>query len=201
MANLVYGRDFSADGVLEACEVREGDPAPDGSGPLIAARGIEMGHIFQLGRKYAEALGLKVLDQNGKLQTVTMGSYGIGVTRALAAIAEGNHDEKGLIWPRNLAPADVHIVITNKDAHSREYAETLSAELEGTGVQVLLDDRLKTSPGVKFGDAELLGVPTILVIGRGFKDGMLELKDRRSGEARDIAVSDAVREVLTETRP
>ncbi|MFC2393571.1 MAG: His/Gly/Thr/Pro-type tRNA ligase C-terminal domain-containing protein, partial [Rothia aeria] len=175
--------------------------APDGSGPLIAARGIEMGHIFQLGRKYAEALGLKVLDQNGKLQTVTMGSYGIGVTRALAAIAEGNHDEKGLIWPRNLAPADVHIVITNKDAHSREYAETLSAELEGAGVQVLLDDRLKTSPGVKFGDAELLGVPTILVIGRGFKDGMLELKDRRSGEARDIAVSDAVREVLAETRP
>ena len=186
---------------MEACEVREGDPAPDGSGPLIAARGIEMGHIFQLGRKYAEALGLKVLDQNGKLQTVTMGSYGIGVTRALAAIAEGNHDEKGLIWPRNLAPADVHIVITNKDAHSREYAETLSTELENAGVQVLLDDRLKTSPGVKFGDAELLGVPTILVIGRGFKDGMLELKDRRSGEARDIAVSDAVREVLAETRP
>ena len=201
VANLVYGRDFSADGTLEACEVREGDPAPDGSGPLIAARGIEMGHIFQLGRKYAEALGLKVLDQNGKLQTVTMGSYGIGVTRALAAIAEGNHDEKGLIWPRNLAPADVHIVITNKDAQSHEYAETLSAELEGAGVQVLLDDRLKTSPGVKFGDAELLGVPTILVIGRGFKDGMLELKDRRSGEARDIAVSDAVREVLAETRP
>lgn len=200
VANLVYGRDFNADGTLEACEVREGDPAPDGSGPLIAARGIEMGHIFQLGRKYAEALGLKVLDQNGKLQTVTMGSYGIGVTRALAAIAEGNHDEKGLIWPRNLAPADVHIVITNKDAQSHEYAETLSAELEGTGVQVLLDDRLKTSPGVKFGDAELLGVPTILVIGRGFKDGTLELKDRRSGEARDIAVSDAVCEILAEIR-
>lgn len=200
VANLVYERDFSADDVLEACEVREGDPAPDGSGPLIAARGIEMGHIFQLGRKYAEALGLKVLDQNGKLQTVTMGSYGIGVTRALAAIAEGNHDEKGLIWPRNLAPADVHIVITNKDAQSHEYAETLSTELEGAGVQVLLDDRLKTSPGVKFGDAELLGVPTILVIGRGFKDGTLELKDRRNGEARDIAVSDAVREILAEIR-
>lgn len=200
VANLVYGRDFNADGTLEACEVREGDPAPDGSGPLIAARGIEMGHIFQLGRKYAEALGLKVLDQNGKLQTVTMGSYGIGVTRALAAIAEGNHDEKGLIWPRNLAPADVHIVITNKDAQSHEYAETLSTELEGAGVQVLLDDRLKTSPGVKFGDAELLGVPTILVIGRGFKDGTLELKDRRNGEARDIAVSDAVREILAEIR-
>ncbi|MDO5750382.1 MAG: proline--tRNA ligase [Rothia sp. (in: high G+C Gram-positive bacteria)] len=198
VGNLVYGRDFIADGVIEACEVREGDPAPDGSGPLSAARGIEMGHIFQLGRKYAEALGLKVLDANGKQQVVTMGSYGVGVTRALAAIAEGNHDDKGLIWPRHLAPADIHIVLTGKDEASREYAESLSSELEAAGVQVLLDDRPKTSPGVKFGDAELLGVPTILVIGRGFKDGLLELKDRRSGEAREIAVGDAVSQVLTE---
>lgn len=200
VANLVFGRDFTADGVLEACEVREGDPAPDGSGELVAARGIEMGHIFQLGRKYAEALGLKVLDQNGKLQTVTMGSYGVGVTRALAAIAEGNHDEKGLIWPRNLAPADVHIVVTGKDAASHEYAEELSASLESAGLQVMLDDRPKTSPGVKFGDAELLGVPTILVIGRGFKDGVLELKDRRSGEAREISAENAVAEVIAEVK-
>lgn len=200
VANLVFGRDFTADGVIEACEVREGDPAPDGSGELVAARGIEMGHIFALGRKYAEALGLKVLDQNGKLQTVTMGSYGVGVTRALAAIAEGNHDEKGLIWPRNLAPADVHIVITGKDAASHEYAEELSASLESAGLQVMLDDRPKTSPGVKFGDAELLGVPTILVIGRGFKDGVLELKDRRSGEAREVSVENAVAEVIAEVR-
>lgn len=127
VVNLVFGRDFTADGVLEACEVREGDPAPDGSGELVAARGIEMGHIFQLGRKYAESLGLKVLDQNGKLQTVTMGSYGVGVTRALGAVAEGNHDEKGLIWPRNLAPADVHIVVTGKDEASHSYADELSA--------------------------------------------------------------------------
>ena len=200
VANLVFGRDFTADGVIEACEVREGDPAPDGSGELVAARGIEMAHIFALGRKYAEALGLKVLDQNGKLQTVTMGSYGVGVTRALAAIAEGNHDEKGLIWPRNLAPADVHIVITGKDAASHEYAEELSASLESAGLQVMLDDRPKTSPGVKFGDAELLGVPTILVIGRGFKDGVLELKDRRSGEAREVSVENAVAEVIAEVR-
>ena len=200
VANLVFGRDFTANGVIEACEVREGDPAPDGSGELVAARGIEMGHIFALGRKYAEALGLKVLDQNGKLQTVTMGSYGVGVTRALAAIAEGNHDEKGLIWPRNLAPADVHIVITGKDAASHEYAEELSASLESAGLQVMLDDRPKTSPGVKFGDAELLGVPTILVIGRGFKDGVLELKDRRSGEAREVSVENAVAEVIAEVR-
>lgn len=200
VANLVFGRDFTADGVLEACEVREGDPAPDGSGPLVAARGIEMGHIFQLGRKYAQALGLKVLDQNGTLRTVTMGSYGVGVTRALAAVAEGNHDERGLIWPRNLAPADVHIVVTGKDDPSREYAENLSAQLEAAGVQVLLDDRLKTSPGVKFGDAELLGVPTIVVVGRGFKNGLLELKDRRSAQACDIAVTDALDQIMAEVR-
>lgn len=200
VVNLVFGRDFTADGVLEACEVREGDPAPDGSGELVAARGIEMGHIFQLGRKYAESLGLKVLDQNGKLQTVTMGSYGVGVTRALGAVAEGNHDEKGLIWPRNLAPADVHIVVTGKDEASHAYADELSASLETAGVQVLLDDRPKTSPGVKFGDAELLGVPTILVIGRGFKDGVLELKDRRSGEAREISAENAEAEVIAEVK-
>lgn len=200
VVNLVFGRDFTADGVLEACEVREGDPAPDGSGELVAARGIEMGHIFQLGRKYAESLGLKVLDQNGKLQTVTMGSYGVGVTRALGAVAEGNHDEKGLIWPRNLAPADVHIVVTGKDEASHAYADELSASLEAAGVQVLLDDRPKTSPGVKFGDAELLGVPTILVIGRGFKDGVLELKDRRSGEAREISAENAEAEVIAEVK-
>lgn len=197
---LVAGRDFTADGVIEASEVREGDPAPDGSGPLQAARGIEMGHIFQLGRKYAEALGLKVLDQNGKLQTVTMGSYGVGVTRALAAIAEGNHDEKGLIWPRNLAPADVHVVITGKGEEIFSYGDELVAELEAQGLEVMVDDRPKTSPGVKFGDAELLGVPTIVVIGRGYKDGKLELKDRRSGEARDIEVAHAAAEIVAEVR-
>lgn len=197
---LVAGRDFTADGVIEASEVREGDPAPDGSGPLQAARGIEMGHIFQLGRKYAEALGLKVLDQNGKLQTVTMGSYGVGVTRALAAIAEGNHDEKGLIWPRNLAPADVHVVITGKGEEIFSYGDELVAELEAQGLEVMVDDRPKTSPGVKFGDAELLGVPTIVIIGRGYKDGKLELKDRRNGEARDIEVAHAAAEIVAEVR-
>lgn len=196
--NLVFKRDFEADGVIEACEVREGDPAPDGSGPLITARGIEMGHIFQLGRKYAEALDLKVLDQNGKLQTVTMGSYGVGVTRAMAAIAEGNHDDRGLIWPRNIAPADVHVVATGKGGEIVEYAEKLVQELSDSGVEVMFDDRPKASPGVKFGDAELLGVPTIVVVGRGFKEGKLELKDRRSGEAREIDVDSAVKEILRE---
>lgn len=197
---LTFGRDFEADGVIEACEVREGDPAPDGSGPLEAARGIEMGHIFALGTKYAEALGLKVLDQNGKLQTVTMGSYGVGVTRALAAIAEGNHDDRGLIWPRNLAPADVHVVMTGKGEEIAAGAEKLVAELEAAGLEVIFDDRPKVSPGVKFGDAELLGVPTIVVVGRGFADGKVEVKDRRSGEAREVAVADAVAEITAEVR-
>ncbi len=189
---LVAGRDFTWDGVIEAVEVREGDEAPDGSGPLIAARGIEMGHIFQLGRKYADALGLKVLDRNGKLATVTMGSYGVGVTRAIAALAESNHDDRGIIWPRNVAPADVHIVATGKGTEVFEAAETLTVELEAAGLTVLYDDRPKVSPGVKFGDAELIGVPTIVVVGRGLADGVLEVKDRRTGEAQDVAVDEAV---------
>lgn len=197
---LVAGRDFEADGVIEACEVREGDPAPDGSGELMTARGIEMGHIFALGTKYAESLGLKVLDQNGKLQTVTMGSYGVGVTRALAAVAEGNHDDRGLIWPRNLAPADVHVVMTGKGTEIVDGAEALVADLEAAGLDVIFDDRPKASPGVKFGDAELLGVPTIVVVGRGFAAGKVEVKDRRSGEAREVAVADAVAEIVAEVR-
>jgi prolyl-tRNA synthetase len=188
---LVAGRDFTWDGTIEAVEVREGDEAPDGSGPLIAARGIEMGHIFQLGQKYAEALGLKVLDHNGKLATVTMGSYGVGVTRAIAALVESNRDDRGIIWPRNVAPADVHIVATGKGAEIFEAAEKLAGELESTGLTVLYDDRPKVSPGVKFGDAELIGVPTIVVVGRGLTDGVLEVKDRRTGESQNVAVADA----------
>src|SRR5699024_6891349 len=125
-----------ADGTIEAAEVRDGDPAPDGSGPLRLTRGMEMGHIFQLGRKYAEALGLTVLDENGKTAVVTMGSYGIGVTRAVAAVAELYHDEKGLAWPRQLAPADVHIVATGKGQEVFEEAERIAAELEARGAEV-----------------------------------------------------------------
>lgn len=190
--NLVYGRDFTADGTIQAAEVRDGDEAPDGSGPLSSARGIEMGHIFQLGRKYAEALDLKVLDQNGKLVTVTMGSYGVGVTRAVAAIAEGNHDELGLIWPREISPADVHLVATGKDSEVFEKAAELAAELESRGISVLYDDREKVSPGVKFKDAELIGVPTIAVVGKGLTDGLIEVKDRRSGERSDVPLSEIV---------
>ncbi|GAA3288993.1 proline--tRNA ligase [Arthrobacter citreus] len=189
---LVAGRDFTWDGVIEAVEVSEGDQAPDGSGPLEAARGIEMGHIFQLGRKYAEALGVKVLDKNGKLVTVTMGSYGVGVTRAVAALAESNHDEKGIVWPRSVAPADVHVVATGRGEEIFAAAAALSEELEAAGLEVIYDDRPKVSPGVKFGDAELIGVPTILVVGRGLADGVVEIKDRATGVAENVPVAEAV---------
>ena len=197
---LVAERDFGWDGVIEAVEVREGDEAPDGSGPLEAARGIEMGHIFQLGRKYAEALGLKVLDKNGKLSTVTMGSYGVGVTRAVAALAESNRDEKGIIWPRAVAPADVHVVATGRGDEIFEAAAKLSGDLEAAGLEVIYDDRPKVSPGVKFGDAELIGVPTILVVGRGLADGVVEIKDRATGEAENVPVAEAVEYVLRAAR-
>lgn len=190
--DLVAGRDFTADGTIEAAEVRAGDPAPDGSGPLELARGIEMGHVFQLGRKFAEALDLKVLDENGKLVTVTMGSYGVGVSRAVAAVIESSHDELGLVWPRDLAPYDVHVVVAGKDAATHEAADELVAGLEAAGLDVLHDDRPKLSPGVKFKDAELLGMPTIVTVGRGLADGVVEVRDRATGERQDVPVADAV---------
>ncbi|EXJ51230.1 proline--tRNA ligase [Microbacterium sp. MRS-1] len=190
--SLVAGRDFAADGYVEVATVRPGDPAPDGSGPVELARGMEIGHVFQLGRKYAEALGLKVLDENGKLVTVTMGSYGIGVTRILAIIAELNNDDKGLIWPAAVAPFDVQVVATGRDAAAFELAEKLSADLDAVGLDVLYDDRPKVSPGVKFGDAELVGVPQIVIVGRGAAEGQVELWDRRSGERTLVSAAEAV---------
>ncbi len=193
VVDLVYGRDFTADGTIEAADVRAGDPCPRCGSPLDVARGIEIGHIFQLGRKYAEALGLTVLDQNGKQVVVTMGSYGIGVSRAVAAIAEATADDRGLCWPREVAPADVHIVVTGKKGEPQEIeGARLAAALSSAGVRVLLDDRVGVSPGVKFNDAELIGIPTIVVVGRGLADGVVEVKDRRTGERRDLPLADAV---------
>lgn len=192
---LVAERDFSFDGTIESVKVREGDPAPDGSGPLRTERGIEMGHIFQLGRKYAASLDLKVLDKNGKLSVVTMGSYGIGVTRAVAALAEAYHDENGLAWPKQVAPADIHIVVTGKGEELLAAADKLAKEFEAKGMEVIFDDRPKVSAGVKFSDAELIGVPTIVVVGRGLADGVVEVKDRATGERRDVAVTDVVEEL------
>jgi prolyl-tRNA synthetase len=194
--DLVAGRDFTPDGTIEAAEVREGDPCPSCDGTLELARGIEMGHIFQLGRKYADALDLKVLDENGKLVTVTMGSYGIGVSRAVAAIAEYAHDELGLCWPREVAPADVHLVATGKEQEVFDTAAQLAADLEAQGLTVLYDDRPKVSPGVKFKDAELLGMPTIVVVGKGLADGVIEVKDRASGSREDVPVGGIVEHVV-----
>ncbi|MGI9155888.1 MAG: proline--tRNA ligase [Marmoricola sp.] len=204
--DLVAGRDFTPDGTIEAADVRDGDACPrcstdlgDG-GTLESARGIEMGHIFQLGRWFADALDLRVLDANGKLVTVTMGSYGIGVSRAVAAIAEENNDELGLVWPREITPADVHIVATGKDEAIFAAAAQLADELSAAGLDVLYDDRPKVSPGVKFKDAELIGVPTIVTVGRGLVDGNVEVKDRRSGERTDLAVADAAAELVALVR-
>ena len=194
--DLVKGRDFGADGVIDIAEVRAGDQAPDGSGPLELARGIEIGHVFQLGRKYAEALGLQVLDENGKLVTVTMGSYGIGVTRLVAVLAEANRDDKGLIWPESVSPADIYIVAAGKDDHVFEAAEKLAAEFEAAGKTVMLDDRQKVSPGVKFSDAELIGVPNVIICGKGLEDGEVDFWNRRSGDRRSVPLNSVVAEFI-----
>jgi prolyl-tRNA synthetase len=191
VVDLVCGRDFVPDGTIEAAEVRAGDPSPDGVGTLVAARGIEIGHIFQLGRKYTDAFGLDALGPDGKPIRITMGCYGIGVSRLVAAIAEQSHDQYGLVWPRKVAPADVHIVIAGKDEAVRATGEQLAADLDCAGVRVMLDDRTAT-PGVKFADAELIGVPTIVVIGRGLASGVVEVKDRATGERTEVPLDGAV---------
>ncbi|MDT5174520.1 MAG: prolyl-tRNA synthetase [Mycobacterium sp.] len=191
VVGLVAGRDFTADGTVEAAEVREGDPSPDGAGPLVMARGIEIGHIFQLGRKYTDAFTADVLGENGKPVRLTMGSYGIGVSRLVAVVAEQHHDELGLRWPSSIAPFDVHLVIANKDDEARVGATKLAVDLDKVGVEVLLDDR-KASPGVKFKDAELLGVPWIVVVGRGWADGRVEVRNRFTGQTSEVAVGDVL---------
>ena len=199
--DLVMGRDFTADGTIEAAEVREGDPAPDGSGPLNLARGIEIGHIFELGRKYSQALGLTVLDENGKARVVTMGSYGIGVSRVMAALAEANHDDKGLTWPAQIAPYHVQVLATGKDQAVFDVAEQIASSLDADGVEVLYDDRRKVSAGVKFADAELLGLPYTLVVGRDLaKEGTVEIRDRRTGERRSVPADAAAAELSTTVR-
>jgi prolyl-tRNA synthetase len=187
VVGLVAGRDFIPDGTIEAAEVRDGDPSPDGAGSLVSARGIEIGHIFQLGRKYTDAFSVDVLGEDGKPVRLTMGSYGIGVSRLVAVLAEQHHDELGLRWPASVSPFDLHVVIANKDPEARAGAQALAAELDCRGLEVLLDDRT-ASPGVKFKDAELLGVPWIVVVGRGWADGTVELRNRFSGEIREIPV-------------
>ena len=201
VAHLVHGRDFTADGTIEAAEILAGDPCPLCSSPLEIARGIEIGHVFQLGRKYAEIFGLSVLDKNGKPAVVTMGSYGIGVSRAVASIAEVFHDDLGLRWPRAIAPADVHIVITGKgDDGTTQFATDLAQQLETDGLKVLLDDRASVSPGVKFKDAELLGMPIIVIVGRGLAAGTIEVRDRLANTTTDVSSDTVAAHIVTLAR-
>ena len=190
--NVVNGRDFNVDHYVEAAQIRQGDACPKCAAPVVIDRAIEIGHIFQLGRKYAQALNLTVLDQNGKSQVVTMGSYGIGVSRAVAAIAEQSYDEIGLSWPVEVAPAKVHLVATGKEDNIFETAEKIGAELELRGISVMLDDRRGTSPGVKFKDAELIGIPVIVVVGKALENGNVEVRVRKSGEKSEVALAGAV---------
>jgi prolyl-tRNA synthetase len=194
---VTHGRDFEVDAFVESAEVKAGDLCPDCATPVIIDRAIEIGHIFQLGRKYAEALDLTVLDKDGKSKVVTMGSYGIGVSRAVAAIAEQTYDEMGLCWPREVAPADIHIVATGKDDEPFNVAEKFAQDLESAGLRVMLDDRRDASPGVKFKDAELIGIPFIMVVGKGLAEGKVEFRDRKSGEKSEFTLDSALSTIIT----
>ncbi len=194
VVGLVAGRDFTVDGYVEAAEIKEGDPSPSGNGTVKLARGIELGHIFQLGRKYTEAMDVQILDENGKRAVPTMGSYGIGISRMLAVVAEQRHDDKGLVWPVEIAPYQVHVAVANKDAAALEAGDRIAAELSDAGLEVLYDDRPKVSPGVKFKDAELLGMPFIVILGRSFADGVVELRIR-GGETLEVPADEIVAKV------
>ena len=194
--NVTCGRDFKVEHYVQAAEVKAGDNCPSCDKPVIIDRAIEIGHIFQLGKKYAQALGLTVLDKEGKPKVVTMGSYGIGVSRAVAAIAEQTYDELGLCWPAEIAPVDVHIVATGKEDQPFEVAEQIAKDLEAKGLEVLLDDRREASAGVKFKDAELIGVPKIIIVGKSLVDGKVEIRDRKSSDKVEVALADVVKTLI-----
>ena len=194
--NVTCGRDFKVEHYVEAAEVKAGDNCPSCDKPVIIDRAIEIGHIFQLGKKYAQALGLTVLDKEGKPKVVTMGSYGIGVSRAVAAIAEQTYDELGLCWPAEIAPVDVHIVATGKEDQPFEVAEQIAKDLEAKGLEVLLDDRREASAGVKFKDAERIGVPKIIIVGKSLADGKVEIRDRKSSDKVEVALADVVKTLV-----
>ena len=188
--NVVAGRDFTPDGTIEAAEVRAGDPCPACGGELEIRRGIEIGHIFELGRRYTNIFEVDALGPDSKPIRVTMGSYGIGITRAVATIAEQHHDERGLVWPAVVAPAHVHVVATGTDQIPAAIA--LAEQMSAAGLRVLVDDRVGLSAGVKFTDAELLGMPSAIVVGRRLAEGFVELRDRATGTRDDVPVADIV---------
>ena len=192
VVHLVAGRDFTSDGTIDAAAVRSGDWCPRCDGALALQRGVEIGHIFQLGRRYTEALGIQLLGADGSLVTPTMGSYGIGVSRAVAAIAETTADEHGLCWPIQVAPADVHIVVAGRGDEVTDAADQLVTDLAQAGVRVLYDDRADASVGVKLTDAELIGIPSIVVVGKRLAEGSVEVRDRCTGDVELVPLIDAV---------
>jgi prolyl-tRNA synthetase len=188
--NVVAGRDFTVSDYADVVTVVDGDPCPRCGGPLTLARGVEVGHVFQLGRKYADAFGLAVPGPDGAPVRLTMGSYGIGLSRAVAVIAEQHHDERGLVWPREVAPYDVEVVPVGRGdqpAHARDLAERLA----DTGLRVLVDDRQATA-GVKLTDAELIGVPWTVVVGRRADEGVVEVRDRARGGTSEVRMDEVV---------
>ncbi|MEV4640851.1 proline--tRNA ligase [Actinoplanes sp. NPDC049548] len=194
--SVVAGRDFTPNGTIEAAEVRAGDPCPGcGDGQLTMRRGIEIAHIFQLGRRYTDAFEVDVLGADGRTVRPTMGSYGIGVSRAVASIAEQHHDDRGILWPDEVAPADVHVIGAGKDGQIQA-ALTLAAELEKAGLRVLVDDRPQLSAGVKFTDAELIGIRRCVVVGRRLSEGYAELRDRRTGDRHDVRLEEVTGALL-----
>jgi prolyl-tRNA synthetase len=193
-----WGRDVELPDQADLRNVVEGDPSPDGNGTIQLARGIEVGHIFQLGTKYSESMNAVVLGEDGKSHVMQTGSYGIGVSRIVAAAIEQNHDQKGICWPEPIAPFQLAILPMNaKKSHRvREAAEQLYAELLGAGVDVLLDDR-NVRPGVMFNDIELIGIPHRVVIGeRGLDQGVLEYRKRTDAENGEIPLQGAVDAIL-----
>ncbi len=203
LTGVNWGRDLPEPETVDIRNVVAGDPSPTGKGTLGIARGIEVGHIFQLGRKYSEAMNATVLDEQGKSVVMFMGCYGIGVTRVVAAAIEQNHDERGIIWPEPIAPFHVSLIPINlqKSERVREVSERLYAELGAAGFDVLLDDR-DARPGVKFADDELLGTPHRIVIGdKGLERGVVEYKRRRDGDAAEVPVDSIVAHLRERSGP
>lgn len=188
--NANVNRDFRVDSYSDLRTVQEGEPSPDGKGILKFSKGIEIGHIFKLGTRYSEKLNAQVLDQNGRQKNIIMGCYGIGISRLLSAIAEQHSDENGLIWPKKIAPFDVHLIVINsKNQEQIDIANDIESRLSNIGYQVLVDDRSER-PGIKFADSDLIGIPLRIVIGKKITEGILEIKIRETGETIELNIDD-----------
>lgn len=193
--NANIERDYRVDDFVDLRTVKEGDLSPDGEGVLKFTRGIEIGHIFKLGTRYSESLGATVLDENGREVPIIMGSYGIGVSRLLSAIVEQNSDENGIIWPRSIAPFDIHVVPVNvKKEEQVKLATEITTMLEDAGYKVLVDDR-KERPGVKFADADLIGLPARITVGKKADEGIVEIKLRRTGETLEVKTDELLNSI------